>query len=236
MRSFWMLALFAAALTSTGCDGGGTGTGGGGAGGAGGSGGGATTTSSTTTLNCDGLIENPNACGLCVEGQCCAALQDCLQDDACSVCFDPLNEDPACETNALIQTLQACITSSCSDDCVTGSDPVCDAPEVAPSMGACVVVDGTDIKCNPITNEGCDTAAGEACDGTMVQGFQCFPDGNTQAVCEPCGDADGYCLPGATCVGQCAKFCCDDGDCGTGTCKKGDFGDPDVGYCAVAAM
>lgn len=241
MNRFWMLALFTAAMTLAGCDGGGTGTGGGGAGGgtggSGGSGGGATTTSTTSSASiCDGLIENPNACGLCVEGQCCPVLQACLQDDVCSVCFDPTNDDPECAANELILAIQQCVASVCSDVCESGQDPVCDPPAVAPSMGSCVQIDGTDIQCNPITNEGCDAAAGEACDGTMAQGFQCYPDGNTQAVCEPCGDAEGYCQGGSTCVGQCARFCCDDGDCGSGTCLKGDFGDPDVGYCTAMAM
>jgi hypothetical protein len=239
MKRFLVLALLAAGLGGAGCDGSGDGADGsgasGGAGASGGSGGGMSTTSGTTTApSCDGLINSPNECGLCVEGQCCVPLQACLQDDTCSACLRAGSEDPSCDANDLIAAINACAAELCPGLCTTGTDPVCDPPAVAPSMGACVEIDGAGIKCNPITNDGCDTAAGEACDGTETMGFSCFPDGNTQAVCEPCGDADGYCQPGATCLGACAKFCCDDADCGSGTCKKGGFGDPDVGYCAVA--
>lgn len=244
MKSFWALVMFTATgLLTLGCEGGGT-TGTAGSGGSGASGGGGTagsggaggmTSSGTTTSpSCDGLIENPNECGLCVEGQCCVPLQACLQDDVCAACLQGGMPDPACDTNELIQGINTCVSQVCPDLCGTTTDPACDAPAVAPSMGACVAIDGTNVKCNPLTNEGCDAAAGESCDATAMMGFQCFPDNNTQAVCDPCGDAEGYCSPGSTCLGTCAKFCCDDGDCGSGTCVKGDFGDPDVGYCALA--
>ncbi|MEZ4301708.1 MAG: hypothetical protein R3B70_42630, partial [Polyangiaceae bacterium] len=105
---------------------------------------------------------------------------------------------------------------------------------VSPSAGSCVVVGGAN-ECNPVTNEGCDTAAGEACD-VSADGFVCYPDGNTQSLCDECGvTGSDYCLGGMTCVGKCAKFCCDDGDCGTGTCTKGGFADPAVGFCEAPA-
>ncbi len=76
--------------------------------------------------------------------------------------------------------------------------------------------------CNPVTNEGCDTAGNEACDvDTQHHSFRCYGPPNPNALCASCGDAHGWCQPTLTCLwnlvseqGRCAKFCCDDGDCG----------------------
>ncbi|HHH29620.1 MAG TPA: hypothetical protein ENK57_14915 [Polyangiaceae bacterium] len=91
--------------------------------------------------------------------------------------------------------------------------------------------------CNPITNDGCDEAAGQACDvnyGTYR--FQCFDGPNEVALCESCGQADGFCAPGSTCFGgDCARFCCDDDDCSPDSaCDHApleDFGMGEVGLC-----
>lgn len=80
--------------------------------------------------------------------------------------------------------------------------PACDAPATSPSNGSCVTLGGA-YACNPITNEGCDTAAGEACDFDGSGGFTCYPDGNTEAVCAACDAINGpFCASGHTCVPQ----------------------------------
>ena len=100
--------------------------------------------------------------------------------------------------------------------------PACDAPEVSPSAGACVTVGG-DVACNPVTNEGCDTQAGEACD-VSATGFGCYPAPNLEDLCQPCGgDGASYCKAGHTCFGTCFRFCCKSSDCGTGVCYKDPF-------------
>lgn len=95
---------------------------------------------------------------------------------------------------------------------------------------------GVVVECNPVTNDGCDSAAGEACDAT-ADGFVCFPAPNDVALCGECSNSAGpFCEAGSTCVGaegtQCVKYCCDDGDCGSGVC---DTGGGLVGVCVVAA-
>jgi hypothetical protein len=129
-----------------------------------------------------------------------------------------------------------------------------DAPATAPSNGACIMLEpggggaggdsGGGIECNPVTNEPCNTGAGEACDTVVDQdsgdviGFTCYPAPNDGLLCETCDTAAGeYCAGTMTCAGDetgqlCLRYCCDDGDCGSGTCQKGGFAvDPDVGLC-----
>lgn len=162
--------------------------------------------SSSGTPDCTGLGEGfGDPCGPCLETNCCAEL----------VVDGGTGMDP---------DLVACAQASCDAECFpppTAPFPIeCTVPTPSPSVGACVTLDAKNT-CNPVTNEGC-TAAGAACDGNG-DGFECFPDMNTHAICDMCGSAssDGnYCQPGMTCVAQCAKYCCDDGDCGTGKCTK----------------
>jgi hypothetical protein len=86
--------------------------------------------------------------------------------------------------------------------------------------------------CNPLTQEPCDVAGGEACDISFA-GFVCYPQGsNIHTQCESCGQNGEYCQAGLACYGQCAKYCCDDADCAPGFCKKGIFFvEPDLGLC-----
>lgn len=80
---------------------------------------------------------------------------------------------------------------------------------------------GWTASCNPVTNEPC--AAGEACDASNNDTFQCFPPPNDANVCGMCDNMNGpFCKGGHGCAAKngCAKYCCDDGDCGTGTCVK----------------
>jgi hypothetical protein len=184
----------------------------GGAGGEGGSGG--ATTSATVTTNvaattstgmttCDGS-DFEAACGSCLEASCCAELAESGGDPA----------DPA---------LVDCALASCEVECFPPPEPPpfaleCTVPAEASSAGSCVAIDATNT-CNPVTNEGCNTDAGEACD-LGQNGFECFPDGNTQDLCTDCGSTVGYCKAGLTCFNECARFCCTDDDCGTGQCLK----------------
>ena len=261
MRKFFMLALTAAAVGmasvgSLGCSSGdGSGGSGGGNGGEGGSGGGnggnggntsstgttssttgttSSTTSNTTGADCEGVLMNPNDCGNCIIDQCCTELAQCGKDAECNDCLSNPNADPAaCDANAQLGAVFDCAGTLCSDVCGGGggAEPACDAPATSPSAGACVTLNANN-KCNPVTNEGCDTAAGAACDANN-NGFECYPSQNVHAICEACGSAgDGeYCKPGMTCVGKCARYCCEDTDCGTGKCTKNVFADANVGFC-----
>ncbi|MDW8251070.1 MAG: hypothetical protein RMJ98_17385, partial [Myxococcales bacterium] len=99
-------------------------------------------------------------------------------------------------------------------------------------MGTCFKVEAPH-QCNPVTNEGCDTAAGEACD-FGINGFQCYPAPNTLGLCEKCGGEDELsCKGGLTCAGgKCARFCCNDSDCGGGFCNTTTgTGVKDLGVC-----
>ena len=220
------------ALAACGDDGGTAGaTGTGGAGGGGGGAGStvATTTSvtspaattSTGTGMCDGSPFG-DACGPCLEGACCQELIDDGGTGESQELFD-------------------CANANCSAECFPPQEPpfplACMPPATAPSMGSCVMIDANNV-CNPVTNEGCDTMAGAACDVGM-NGFQCYPDGNTQDVCQDCGvTGTDYCKAGSTCLVQCAKYCCDNSDCGGGVCTKtldgmAIFGGaPNLGVCA----
>lgn len=134
----------------------------------------------------------------------------------------------------------ACLTTNCETECggtqPPAVDPACGAPMTSPSAGSCITVDANaGIECNPVTNAGCDTAAGEACDFS-ADGFTCYPAPNDAALCGACDQSAGpYCAGGMTCPGdKCAKFCCNDGDCGAnGKCDTTLTG-MDVGLCVVS--
>ena len=223
------------ALAACGDDGGTAGAAG--SGGAGAGGGDTSTVATTTTTSvtgpaattgsgmgmCDGSPFG-DPCGPCLEGACC---QELIDDGG----------------SGMSQELFDCANANCSAECFPPQEPPfpleCMPPATAPSMGACVMIDANNV-CNPVTNEGCNTAAGEACDGGM-NGFQCYPDGNTQDLCQECGvTGSDYCKAGSTCLNQCAKYCCDDSDCGAGTCTKTLMGSalfmnaPNLGVCAQA--
>ena len=92
-------------------------------------------------------------------------------------------------------------------------------------------------ECNPVSQEGCDFAAGEECDLEQSGNFVCFPSGNTEPPCAVCDNGNGpWCQPGMHChEGMCRRYCCDDSDCGPSlTCNKmvATFMDtPQVGLC-----
>lgn len=167
--------------------------------------------SSSGTPDCTGLGDFAgDPCGPCLEANCCAEL---------AAAADP-STDP---------DLGACADASCNAECFPPPpEPVCGLT-IPAGAGACVTINATD-KCNPITNEGCNTAMGEACD-VNADGFECYPAPNDKLLCEACGTDEGFCAGGMTCVGKCAAYCCSDADCGTGTCTKGGFANPNVGFC-----
>lgn len=124
-----------------------------------------------------------------------------------------VNMDPAvCGANTLLNAVTTCDQAVCKE---------CQPPP----------------PCNPITNEGCDTAGGEACDFNGA-GFQCFPAPNDTDLCGMCDNQNGpFCKPGMHCAqdmdgnANCAAYCCDDADCGKGKCDKTVLGDPAIGIC-----
>lgn len=229
MQKFFSFALVFAALgvASIGCgSGGGSSSGGGGAGGSTDTGGTTTTTTTTsmstttptmttssmTSTDCKGIApQGPaGACPTCSEGSCCAELAAC---NAVGGCVDCVYNGVGCDALATTDeadALYACLDTSCATDCQPPSN------------------------CNPVTNEGCNAAAGEACDFAQWGSFACYPAPNDNAICTACGSADGYCQGGMTCAGTCAKFCCDDGDCGTGKCDSTNTGGV-VGICVDMA-
>lgn len=160
--------------------------------------------------NCDGLTGGTDDCSLCAEGSCCPELDACLNDANCGACVSGQG-GTACDTDALVTALTGCLDTSCATEC-------------APPPN----------ECNPITNEGCDTAAGEACD--FGQSLTCYPAPNDVALCGACDAAMGpFCQAGSTCAlnNQCTKFCCTDADCGTGKCDLTLTGDV-FGLCTLA--
>jgi hypothetical protein len=135
---------------------------------------------------------NPGACGTCAEANCCSEIAVCKGNPDCLDCITG-NDPTKCVGAAQMQTdaVNNCTNTKCNAECVPPS-------------------------CNPITNEGCSTDTGEACDHTP-DGFGCFPAPNDTPICEACDNQAGpFCEAGHTCLpdGGCAAFCCDDGDCG----------------------
>ncbi len=222
-------------------------TGGGGSGGesAGGSNAGGDNTGGTTNgpngpgpggggaPSCSGGALDP-ACDECLLASCCGEYGACEADSICIDCITG-SEDPACADNAAAADLVGCAQASCDAECFGGgpaAESDCEAPAVSPSAGSCV---DAASPCNPVTNAGCDAAAGEACD-FGADGFECYPAPNTLMLCEDCTAGDNFCSGGMTCGGAtCAKFCCDDGDCSAGGTCDLEAGGGTVGICIVAA-
>lgn len=99
------------------------------------------------------------------------------------------------------------------------------------------------VQCDPVTQQPCNVAAGEACDVSQG-GFECYPDGNVHDLCDECGLQGDYCKAGMTCSisydgiwpGHCYRYCCDDADCGPGnTCFMGFDLQVPAGLCIAGA-
>jgi hypothetical protein len=188
--------------------------------------------------SCIGIFP-AGACATCGETKCCPEGAACDVTDGCIGCV--YSSDPTCTAanKPVVDALLACMHASCEAACFPAPPPktdvTCVVPATSPSLGACVAVGGA-IECNPITNDPCDTAAGEACD-FQGNGYHCYPGPNDKNLCEACGpsNAGSHCKGGSTCLpgpdGNCGKFCCDDGDCGKGKCDKADNLPGKVGYC-----
>lgn len=143
---------------------------------------------------------------------------DCEGDSDCTGCADGTITDSAtCQGNTAFGALATCFQGPCNADCVPKSE------------------------CNPVTNDPCNTAGGEACDLNGSGVFVCFPAPNDALACAACSNANGpFCTPGYHCAedttgGMCTRFCCTDADCGTGKCDM--TGMPSgVGICVGANM
>lgn len=231
------------------------------AGGAGGSGSSthSTTTSSTSSTTgaggsggatgspCAGAFKFPQpACQTCLEAGCCAELAACAASSSCAACVTGGSAKDCTDAKALASALEDCNTTKCKKACTPPPPPIdCTAPldlGKVPSGGKCIAIDKKKVACNPVTQEGCDAANGEACDVQTsggALGFQCYKGTNTAKLCGDCDGVNGpFCAPGTSCDGGgCARFCCDDTDCSPGaTCTKTAF-QPDyaIGVCQTAA-
>lgn len=153
------------------------------------------------TGDCSKIFEKPNDCTTCLTNSCCSELAVCKGILNCVACLITQTEmdKKLCgtpEIDAAATKLGHCQECTCATECLQPP-------------------------CNPVTNEPCDTGAGEACDHAGGGKFQCYAAPNDAKLCEACDAMGGpYCEGGHTCHpdGGCAKFCCNDGDCGTGTC------------------
>ncbi|APR81212.1 Tryptophan synthase alpha chain [Minicystis rosea] len=174
-----------------------------------------TSTGTGTTTSCSDLVQS-GACGDCLVASCCKELEACGNDQDCLDCATG-NVDPAtCDGNAAYEGYTTCASTSCSDPCTPKSS------------------------CNPVTNEGCNAAGGEACDLNSSGVFVCFPPTNDAALCAACsnGSAGPYCKAGTHCAedangGKCTAYCCTDEDCGTGKCDMSAM-PSGVGVCTGA--
>jgi hypothetical protein len=190
-------------------------------------------TGTTTSGGCSGIIGGD--CGACVEPACCNELLACTASQACVDCFNSGTCAGDSTTTQADQLVGCMAAAQCPGDSCGASPtppPLCSAPAASPSGGKCVMLGGQ-VLCNPITNEGCNAAAGEICDRGPSGGFQCAAHPLQNAICNGCG-ASGWCELGHTCyVSLCAKLCCDDSDCDTGVCTLGApiALSPPVGIC-----
>jgi len=113
------------------------------------------------------------------------------------------------------------------------------------TLPAGCVTGGVTVQCNPITNAGCNTAGGQACDlgqdNTGKPGIGCFDPPNTQDLNQTCsnGSSGPFCKGTMHCSGEtdagggtCKKFCCSKADCGSGTCNAIDSQLGTLGTCS----
>jgi hypothetical protein len=121
----------------------------------------------------------------------------------------------------------------------SGTGMMTTTASTGPGSGGMGSGGGAPSGCNPVTNAGCNSAGGEACDLNQDGVFFCFPPPNDTALCGACDNSAGpFCVAGATCQGEmgikCVRYCCTDADCGGSVCTKGGFamaGYPDLGVC-----
>jgi alpha-tubulin suppressor-like RCC1 family protein len=144
---------------------------------------------------CAGIFEKSD-CTTCGETKCCAELANCQADSTCMQCLSD-NPPTNCEQNSVFNAISTCVTNACKTQC-------------SPTL-----------VCNPVTNEGCNITAGEACDLGNDNNYACFPAPNDANTCGACSNASGpFCKPSNHCLAnKCTPFCKNDNDCkGFGVC------------------
>lgn len=168
-------------------------------------------------------------CATCLETSCCDALRDCTINEDCRACVAGESSFAACGEVATVVALRSCVGGQCDATCRPGGEPIqglptpdCEHPPGLPSGGRCFQKGDLAgrIQCNPLSNDPCDGAAGEACAlDPGLDAWHCSATGHHQPTCAPCGLLDGGCAPGHVCLdGACYRYCCDESDCGTGVC------------------
>jgi MYXO-CTERM domain-containing protein len=94
--------------------------------------------------------------------------------------------------------------------------------------------------CHPLTNEGCDAAAGEACRFDAKAGtVACFAGANVVEPGKTCDQTSRFCMPGFFCGAsiRCEKVCCSDADCPDGVpCTPLISLLGDIGTCGPVSM
>jgi hypothetical protein len=184
------------------------------------SGGGGTTGSGGGSAHCQGYCakEASAACALenaatceqeCIDGRASVPLACTGQYDtllACaagpgSVSCDAEGTAQIAGCDAEFETVMGCIQGSPSSGAGGGSG-------CYDGLGAC----------SPLTPS---CAAGEACDVSSTNAFECFPPPNDVPTGGTCDNAAGpYCQHGNFCdTGVCRRYCCTSTDCATGTCE-----------------
>lgn len=124
----------------------------------------------------------------------------------------------------------------------TEQDAALEAPDTGANLDlptGCAP-EGTGYVCNPVTNAGCDSAAGEACEYGIEEYFTCYPAPNDVAEGGACDwEAGPWCEATLTCdpispdstAGVCRRHCCSDTDCESPeTCTPND---PEFGTLGV---
>jgi MYXO-CTERM domain-containing protein len=94
--------------------------------------------------------------------------------------------------------------------------------------------------CHPMTNEGCNTSAGEACRLDPLAGsVACSPGPNEAEPGKLCDQSTRFCRPGYFCGAsiRCEKLCCSDSDCPVGIpCAPLISLLGDIGTCGPVSM
>lgn len=155
-------------------------------------------TADTTCNDC--LMGSSPDSSLCDMDEEIAALRSCLIPSCMSACTPPrcarfCCNDADCGSGKCNKTING---EPKVGVCVDATNlAACDAPATSPSGGSC----GAGFPCNPVTNQGCNAAAGEACDFNGMGGYQCYGGDNVAFLCNDCDNTFGpHCQPGLTCL------------------------------------
>lgn len=69
-----------------------------------------------------GLTSTNQACQSCYETNCCAEASACAGDNTCIDCVSSITPGPECDTNPQLGAFNACLESSCADECNIGGE------------------------------------------------------------------------------------------------------------------